>query len=58
MIYSFYVAGVAALLAGFVLYRRRKVPKPVSRSYCTLVVPPGGDPIKDGIYFYRRNRTD
>lgn len=58
MEYAPYIAAVAALLACVTLYRRRKVRKPVDQGYCTFVVPPGGDPIKDGIYFYRRNGTD
>lgn len=61
MIFAFYVAavaGVAALLAGLVLYRRRKVRKPVNRGYCITAVPPGGDPVTDRIHFYCAKRPD
>ncbi len=49
-----YIAAVTALIAVIFLYRRRKVRKPVDHDYCTFVVPPGGDPIKDCIHLYRR----
>ncbi len=58
MIYGHYVAAVAALLAGLVLHRRRKRRKPVTHFYCTFAVPPGGDPVADGIRIFYRNRPD
>ena len=61
MIFAFYVAavaGVVALLAGFVLYRRRKVRKPVYHGYCAYVVPPGGDPETDYIRIHYRKCPD
>lgn len=49
---------VAVLLAGILLYHRRKVRKPAHRSYCFSAVPPGGDPVNDLIRFNRRKPTD
>ena len=58
MEYAPYIAAVAALLAGMILYRRRKVRKPVDSFYCDFSVPPGGDPAKDGIRLLRRKSSD
>lgn len=54
MEYALYIAAVAALLACVLMYRRRKVQKPVDSFYCDFSVPPGGDPAKDGIRLLRR----
>ncbi len=57
MEYAPYIAAVAALLAGIILYRRRKVRKPRYHFYCHLSVPPGGDPATDGVRFLHCNPT-
>ncbi len=56
MIYAPYIAAVAALIAGVLLYRRRKVRESADSFYCVRSVPPGGDPATDGIHLLRRSK--
>ncbi len=53
MEYALYIAAVAALLAGGILCRRRKAPRPIRRCNCLCAVLPGGDPVDDFVHFYR-----
>ncbi len=52
MEYAAYVAAIAALGAGIFLYVRRKVRKPINRTYHYQITPPGGDPLHDRIEFH------
>ena len=56
MEYALYIAAIAALISGFVLYRRRKVRKQPDQSYRFSAVPPGGDPVDDVMHFFCRKR--
>ncbi len=53
-----YVAAIAALIAGCVLYVRRKVRKPVNKSYGYVGFPPGSDSFDDRIDFCCGRRRD
>ena len=51
--------GLAALIAGVILYRRRKIREPVDDTYCLWVPPAGGNLADRGTYLlYGRRPTD
>ena len=58
LLYTAYIAAVAALVAGALLYRRWKVRKPVNKSYGYVSFPPGSDSLDDRIEFFCGKRRD
>ena len=56
MEYALYITGFGALIVGFLLYRHRKVRKPLDPTYSFWAFPEGCDPEYEGIEFFCRRR--
>ena len=55
MLYAAYIAAVAALIAGGLLYWRWKVRKPVYRTYGYVGFPPGSNSVDARVEFFCGN---